>query len=651
MSASSATVGRTWRLASAGAGVVLLGAAAAWFWWPAPPEPTAASNDPRVTYTGPFKNVRPDVKYVGDAICAQCHGDLVDSYAHHPMGQAMAPVATATPIERYEGKHHNPFQETGLWYEVRRDRGKVVHREWSGPAGKAVAEVTEPVVYAIGSGAKARSYALDKDGYLFQSPVTWYPGGGRWDLSPSYELRNWHFGRAIAPGCLFCHSNFADHVEGTVNRYRPPVFHGMAIGCERCHGPGELHAAAHTRSEPVAHDADYTIVNPARLDHPLRQAICEQCHVQGEDRVVGRGRGEWDFRPGLPLHPFLMDFVDVRNGRGGEKFVSSVEEMRASRCYLESKQPNKLGCTSCHDPHRHPADPAAKAAHYRARCLTCHTDTSCSLPPPTRRVKQTDDSCIACHMPQNRSEVNHSSITNHTIPRVPPKPRPAERPTTPGPEDLVPFHKDLLAADDPDAARNLGIARMGMLGRGMPTAAAKRYAASALPLLDAAVARDPTDWPAVEARADALWLAGRTAEARQAFASAAAARPEYEKTRFGAGTLALEMGRTDEAREHLEAAVRINPYQVHYRHELARAWLRLNRPAKAAAESREAVRLDPFRAPSRSLLVLALLAEGRPADADAEFAALRELTAADKRADLERWYQEESAKAARPGGP
>lgn len=638
--------GRTWRPAAAGGGVALLGAAAAWFWWSAgPPEPAAPSNDPRVTYTGPFRNVRPDVKYVGDAVCAECHADLATSYSHHPMGQAMAPVATATPIERYDPKHQNPFQAFGLWYEISRVGGKVTHRERSDPAGKPVAEIAEPVAYAIGSGAKARSYALDKDGYLFQSPTTWYPGGARWDLSPSYELRNWHFGRAIAPGCLFCHCNYADHVEGTVNRYRPPVFHGMAIGCERCHGPGELHAA-----NPGA-SPDDTIVNPARLDHHLRQAICEQCHVQGEERVVGRGRGEWDFRPGLPLHPFLMDFVDVRNGRGGEKFVSSVEEMRASRCYVESREPNKLGCTSCHDPHRHPADAAAKVTHYRVRCLTCHTDQSCTLPPPTRRTKQADDSCVACHMPQNRSEVNHSSITNHTIPRVPPKPRAAERPTTPGPEDLVPFHRALIAPDDPDAARNLGIARIGMLARGMPTAAAKRYAASGLPLLDAAVARDPADWPAVEARADALWLAGRTAEARQAYAAAVAARPEYEKTRFGAGTLALEMGRTDEAREHLEAAVRINPHQAHYRHELAKAYARLGQPDRAAAACRAALRLDPFRAPTRSLLVLALLADGRHAAADAEFAILRELTPVDQRADLDRWYREEKARVARPGGP
>ena len=166
------------------------------------------------------------------------------------------------------------------------------------------------VSYAVGSGAKVRSYIVDRLGYLLASPACWYPHGGRWDLAPGYEARDRHFNRPVTPGCLFCHSNFAEHVEGTVNQYREPSIRGFAIGCERCHGPGELHVAARGRGEPPDGKADLTIVNPTRLETGLRQAICEQCHLQGEERVVGRGRGDWDFRPGLPLYPFVMDFVD-----------------------------------------------------------------------------------------------------------------------------------------------------------------------------------------------------------------------------------------------------------------------------------------------------------------------------------------------------
>jgi len=659
MTRSPSTHGRTWRLLAGGAAFGLLGLTAAWVGWPtgqpSNTEPVPdRSDDPRVTYTGPFRNVHPDVKYVGDAVCASCHADHAASYAKHPMARAMAPVAAATPIERYDPPARNPFQAGELWYEIRRDRGRVIHREWAtATESRAGFEVAAEVHYAIGTGAKARSYAVDRAGFLFQSPATWFPGGDRWDLSPSYELRNWHFTRPLAPACLFCHCNYADHVPGTENRYRPPVFHGFGIGCERCHGPGELHVAARERGDPMAGAADYTIVNPARLEHTLREAVCQQCHLQGEDRVKGRGRGDWDFRPGLPLHPFVMVFSDARAGGIEHKFVTSVEQMMASRCYKESREPRKLGCTSCHDPHAVPAGEAARLAHYRSRCLTCHTDQSCSLPLGTRRKQQKDDSCIACHMPQAGSDVSHASFTNHAIPRLPPKRDAATdtRRPTPGPGDLVPFPGHRILPGDPDAARNLGLAQVNMLSRGLPRTVARNYAAAALPLLDQAVARHPTDWPAVESRADALWLLDRKEEAWAAYASAVAARPDSEGTRSAAGTLALEMGRREVARDHLEQAIRINPWRANYRHQLAVAYFRLGDWARATVDCLEALRLEPSRAATRSLLVQTYLWDGRADKAATEFDILQRITPDDKRAELDRWYRDEKDRAAGRGGP
>src|SRR5262249_46911827 len=146
---------------------------------------------------------------------------------------------------------------------------------------------------------------------------------------------------------------------------------------------------------------------------------------------------------------------------GEHKFVSSVEQMMASRCYRDSREPKKLGCISCHDPHKHPAE-EEKVAHYRQRCLRCHTEKSCSVAPAERRRQNKDDSCIACHMPRRTSEVNHTAITDHSIPRRPAKAPPPPR-TTPGPDDLVPFHRALIDPDDLEVTRNRGLAIIGML--------------------------------------------------------------------------------------------------------------------------------------------------------------------------------------------
>ena len=49
------------------------------------------------------------------------------------------------------------------------------------------------------------SYLINHDGYLFQSPITWYPQKRMWDLSPGYATRHHHFARPVTAECLFCH--------------------------------------------------------------------------------------------------------------------------------------------------------------------------------------------------------------------------------------------------------------------------------------------------------------------------------------------------------------------------------------------------------------------------------------------------------------
>ena len=634
------------------AAIGLVALAAAWMWWPVsatvgPDADPTGPADPRFTYPTPYRNVRPDVKYVGDVACADCHADQARTCRLHPMGLAMAPVASATPIEQYGPMAANPFVAVGLNYGVRRKGGRVLHREWAADAaGKVLVEMEAEVPFAIGSGTRARSYAISRDGYLFQSPITWYPGEKKWDISPGYEARNQHFNRPITPGCLFCHCSAADHVADTVNRYREPIIQGYSIGCERCHGPGQLHVARRSAGQAVD-GLDDTIVNPAKLEHSLREAVCQQCHVQGEQRVVARGRGDFDYRPGLPLHLFLMDFVDGRPRGDDYKFVSSVEQMMASRCYVKSADAKKLGCISCHDPHVQPA-PAEKPAHYRARCLACHTEQSCSLPVATRRKTQPDDSCVACHMPPTKSEVNHTSITDHRVPRRPPPlDGAAARRSTPGPTDLIPFHRGLLAANDPETARNLGLATMGMQDRGLPDAISRQFAATALPLLEAAVARDPRDFPAVESYGDALWTVGRPDEARVAYDAVLAAHPEAEKALMAAGNLARVTNRLDDARAFFERAINVNPWSWVYHQELARVSFRRKEWDRAIGECQQAVRLDPTNPGSRSLLVSCYLGSGRASKATAEYETLRDLTPADRRADLSEWFESEKRRLSR----
>src|SRR5436305_15335430 len=109
----------------------------------------------------------------------------------------------------------------------------------------------------------------------------------------------------MTEACLFCHANRAPALECYVDRYDHPFASGHSIGCERCHGPGQKHV---TEGGLLTQGFDPTIVNPAKLDYPLREAVCQQCHLEGKARVVRRGRRVYQFRPGLPLESVLTTF-------------------------------------------------------------------------------------------------------------------------------------------------------------------------------------------------------------------------------------------------------------------------------------------------------------------------------------------------------
>jgi Flp pilus assembly protein TadD len=657
---------RRWQWGAAAA-LVLLVLLAVWKWWPPGPSPRppdarsgSASGDPRLTFATPYRNVRPDVKYVGDAACADCHAGKTRTYRQHPMGQSLALVSAASPVERYDEAAHNPFQVSGFRYQVEREAGRVLHRETAvNPGGQPFTDLAAEVTYAVGSGQRGRAYLIDQDGYLFASPLTWYPTKNIWDLSPGYEKRNPRFTRPITPDCLFCHCNQAEHVADTVNRYRPPIFQGqvqkgvrprdfrgsdpflnLAIGCERCHGPGELHVRRRQASEEVP-GVDDTIVNPGRLEFPLREAVCQQCHLQGQQRILRRGRETFDYRPGLPLHLFLSDFVPKPEYAEDNKFVGAVEQMYASRCFQATAGEAKLGCISCHDPHERP-EPAEKVAYYRDRCLNCHADRGCSVPAAVRRASNPDDSCIACHMPSTGSTINHTAIVDHRVPR---RPEPTRPPVPLGVRleqiPFQPFHPDLAGPEDQEVARGLGIA-LTETADNQPEARARQLAAWALPLLDAALASDPEDPPAWEARGNALWFLGRLEEALAAYEKALEQAPQREVTLGRAASLALRMNRLAAARAYGERAIAVNPWNATYHLDQAKLHARGRDWHAAAVECERALQLNPANLTARSLLVTCYAQQGERERAEAEFQTLAGLSPPGQQEALRRWFAEQA---------
>ncbi len=571
-------------------------------------------DDPRLTFATPYRNVRPEVKYVGDAACAGCHPGQAKTYRNHPMGRSLAPLAAAAPLERYSEAARNPFSTPGFRYQIERQGERSWHTETVLAQGEAVARTRAEVRFAVGSGHNGRAYLIDHEGWLFSSPITWYSARGIWDLSPGYEKSNPHFDRPITPDCLFCHANHADHVPHTVNRYRRAIFRGQAIGCERCHGPGELHVQRHEQG--AAADLDDTIVNPARLEHGLREAVCQQCHLQGQQRILRRGRDTFDYRPGLPLHLFLSDFVKPPEQGGGLKFVGTVEQMVASRCFQKSAGKNKLGCISCHDPHAVPPE-EKKVDFYRGRCLSCHKDRGCSLPEPARREKK--DSCVACHMTKSGSNINHTAISDHRILRQPDRARRADDWPVPGQMPLVHFHRHLVAGKDLEGERDRAIALVGLATSYPVREVGRSLTRLALPGLESALSRDDADLPAREAKGNALWEQGRLEEAVEAFEKVLDAAPDREQALFQAARLLLRLRRVDSARGHAERLVEVSPWRWRHHFLLGEVHGQGGNWGAALKAGGKALELNPGGSTVRQFLVMCHLRLGERAQAQKEF--------------------------------
>lgn len=587
---------------------VALGGAALWRFAarPAPPGPAPEEAlvpdppppDPRLTFETAFRNVKPDVRYVGDASCATCHRDICQSYHAHPMGRSAFTVADAPPLEQYAAGPDNPRLESGHEIKVTRTATGATHQVTA--KGTALPSYTLAPTVAIGSGTRGRSYLAVEGGAVWQSAVSWYTADARWGASPGFDLGTGRR-RPIVADCLFCHVDQVEPVPGALNRYREPLLAGQAaIGCERCHGPGALHAAERADGKAGA-KVDTSIVNPKHLPGDLRAAVCEQCHLQGQERVARRGRDVFEFRPGLPFEQFVTVFVRHPDLAEANRSVGQFEQMERSRCFTASA--GRLGCTSCHEPHATPA-PADRDRFFRGRCLTCHEPKACPAPAADRAAKQ--DSCTACHMPRTGSaNIAHASVTDHRILARPGAPRPPRR-LAPGEVPLLAFRTGPHAPPRAERERDLGLV-LARLAPALPADGAREGVAGlAVERLRGSLAVWRGDADAWVGLARAQGARGETKEALEAARTAVRLAPDSEPALAELASAAVANGQPEVAVGAATKWIELNPTASEPRVIRASAYLALADRAKAEADARAALALNPLDPQPRLHLAVCL---------------------------------------------
>lgn len=258
-----------------------------------------------------------------------------------------AGVEVREPASEYAGSeacfrchpaHYSDFMASGHPWKL---KPASVARFWPLPLPAGYS--WDDISYVIG-GYRWKARYMDKNGYII-TVTDGKPGNNQYNLATG-KWSNYDAGKVTKYACGQCHNTgfskagSQDGLPGIVGTW---VFPG--VQCEACHGP----AAAH-----VASGGDRSLVKVDRS-----AAMCGQCHVRGNPKVVPASRG----------------FIEHRE---------QYNELLASpHGFLE--------CVDCHNPHKRVEFSIVKT------CADCHTSAADKFKDSTHDLVGVD--CIDCHMP------------------------------------------------------------------------------------------------------------------------------------------------------------------------------------------------------------------------------------------------------------
>lgn len=381
-------------------------------------------------------------------------------------------------------------------------------------------------------------------------------------MTPGYETDSvLDFTHEISSGCLFCHTGSVNLISGTQNQFGEPPF--TPISCGRCHGSAVAH---------IENPVPGSIINPAKLAPGKRDSVCEQCHLEGDLRVLNPGRDWWDFQAGQTTESIFVTYLGGTDG-GTLRAVSQSELLAQSQCARQSG--GRLWCGTCHDPHAAEQD---RARTVRQVCLSCHARLFAA-----QRHRPAAE-CVSCHMPALRpTNVAHSALTDHSIPR---RPR-VQQPGAGGAVSLAP-----KAWREPDPAlvsRDLGLAHFDLAeaAHSEPDVFEAYRILSGLPPIER---QDPV----VEADLGSVLLSqGQTDFALRLFTRASAQQPLNARYAYCLGVTLERAGKTEEAIRALKHSSELDPSQPAAYVALARIYKNTGREAESRDALREYLRFMP----------------------------------------------------------
>jgi len=342
--------------------------------------------------------------YVGEERCAGCHRTQYEAVmaSRHATTFARARELGSFPLPT--GALADPTNPE-VAHDLRREGDSlIVETRVNQRLLRAIVD------YAFGSRDHFTTFVgHDERGRSIMVRMSYFqsPRGTGWDIATGLPARpadeEEYLGKKMANRdgvrrCLNCHTTNQYSVVHDVG----PEAADHSVGCETCHGPGGHHVAA-----VAAEFVDLAIAAAPQASASAIDSICAKCHGAEQPEGVDLPRTD----------PVWLRFQSLTLGW--------------SRCYTESG--GKLGCVTCHDPHR---NAETVPANNDAKCLGCHAvdkrASQVAAFDKPRRPKSTGNEpalmvaksncpinptrgCTECHMPLVWTQSTHSFKADHFI--------------------------------------------------------------------------------------------------------------------------------------------------------------------------------------------------------------------------------------------
>jgi predicted CXXCH cytochrome family protein len=326
-----------------------------------------------------------NVAYVGSQTCNFCHsgqhsgwagtvhGDMIRTF--DPAADQLMGTARQLLLDLMANDPTNPL------LEIRQGSGNYL-------------DSLDDILYTVGGKWKQRFVVKTDDGHVFvQGQFYDSPDGTDPRLAPYAS------GRVYEDRCLACHATGFDlayseairaetaDIRRQDNDYAlETVVAELGVGCEACHGPGQLHVQGG--------NPDW-IINPKNFKRAAQVEFCGSCHGRNSAHNDLAGRED---APGFQLGDKVEDHVKILSvARGLNVWEKTVDGITtgfhagpaagasqrfyadgASRSHrqqyndLEQGPKKGMTCTDCHNVHNSAEGSYTLKKPFAQLCADCH---------------------------------------------------------------------------------------------------------------------------------------------------------------------------------------------------------------------------------------------------------------------------------------